>query len=85
MSRKPAYMYRFADEQSAKKFKEYAENHHGSAFVQHPMKKGVDAHERDLTRVLVTGTGSVSYDLLLRSDLEHMSCILEGTFEPYLG
>ena len=72
-TRKPVWKYSFVNEEMANQFYEYAMNHYGSTILQHPQ---VDAIPDPLT-VLVTGSGSLNYDLSLKSDLDKKFAILE--------
>ena len=48
--------------------------HQKSKIVQHPQQNGV----QDKLRVLVTGSGSNVYDMLLRKDLSKQAEVLGG-------
>ena len=61
MVKKPAYMYEFPTEEAANQFYSLAMYHQKSKIVQHPQQNGV----QDKLRVLVTGSGSNVYDMLL--------------------
>lgn len=81
MSKKPAYMYVFpGNQEAAATFLECATRHTASAFVQHPLIR--DTNKRDLEKVLVTGTGSISFDFVLKEYLNKKAKELGGAYAP---
>ena len=78
MVKKPAYMYEFPTEEAANQFYSLAMFHQKSKIVQHPQQNGV----QDSLRVLVTGSGSNVYDMLLRLDLTKQAEALGGRLVP---
>ena len=78
MSRKPTYAYLFASEADASEFLKCANKHCNSSFAQHPQKNGVP----DSKRVLVTGSGSTIFDLILKEYLDQKADELDGVYQP---
>ena len=71
-------MYEFPAEEAANQFYSLAMFHQKSKIVQHPQQNGV----QDSLRVLVTGSGSNVYDMLLRLDLTKQAEALGGRLVP---
>lgn len=78
--KKPTFKYTFPTEAGAKEFLQYATAHYHSSFAQHPVINNVP----DLCSVLVTGSASTNYDLLLRSDLDGKAKELDGEYIPLI-
>ena len=74
MIKRPVLKFEFSNEENAKKFREYAEGHYASTRVQHPQVNTIP----NLRVVLVSGTGSLNYDMNLKSDLNKVYERLES-------
>lgn len=78
--KKPTFKYTFSTEDNAAKFLQYANAHYHSSFAQHPVTNNVP----DQRSVLVTGSASTNYDLLLRNDLDGKAKELDGEYIPLI-
>ena len=78
MIRKPTYLYSFISSEESEKFLKQANNHYASAFAQHPQING----NPNVFRVLVTGTGSLTYDIALKNYLDSQASELNGFYIP---
>lgn len=78
--KKPTFKYTFLTEDNAAEFLQYANDHYHSSFAQHPVTDNVP----DLLSVLVTGSASTNYDLILRNDLDNKAKELKGEYVPLI-
>lgn len=77
MSKKPCFKYHFQNVQGAEDFLRYATEQIACSYAQHPLNNGI----RDKYRVLVTGSGSMNYDMYLQSSLDKMATVCGGIRE----
>ena len=65
---KPVYTYTFNSVEASKQFYLYARQHSDSTNVLHPQTNAIP----DQLKVLVIGTGSLNFDLLLKQNLDQV-------------
>ena len=64
-NKKPMFVFQFPSAESASSFMEYAIHHSSATRVQNPLNNCI----LDLTKVLVSGAGSIIFDMNLKEDL----------------
>ena len=75
-SQKPCFRFMFPDQDSAESFFKYASQERDATRVQHPY--GTGRVTQDKTKVYVSGTGSLVFDLKLREQLNKAATKLGG-------
>ena len=73
-NKKPMFVFQFPTTESANSFMEYAIHHSSSTRVQNPLNNCI----RDSTKVLVSGVGSIIFDMNLQKDLVSEASALGG-------
>lgn len=79
MKEKKTYTYAFSTETGADSFLKELAKTNVSATVQHPLTD----NKPQLKRVLVTGTGSLNYDLVLKTQMENLAKKYDGVLFPW--
>ena len=79
---RPTYLFVFEDQAKAHSFLEFANAQNSTTIVQHPLSGKGHGGDRDLNRVLITGSGSLLFDANLREELTRKAQELGGDLLP---
>lgn len=80
-SKKPSFLFIFSDDQDARQFYDFASSQEHATLVQHPIDAKMRA-SRDCRQVLVTGVGSLFFDITLHELLLAKAEELGGHYLP---